>query len=141
MATLRISKRPTSTDGSCGDNEMNWALGDPNEVPPVSYTNPVSVLATPAIPRWVFPATPRAVSGFDYGIMARSSSKSITANGDYALPSYSYPQNVNELPKDFMLASKMLSIRDPWEEARASKPPITFSCPNPPSSFKNEKKY
>lgn len=128
MTGLGISKHQNSTDGSCRDNEMDWALEDPDEVPPVSYaTGPGPAFAIPAIPRWVFPATPRVVSGFDYGIMARSSSKATTANGDYALPCYSYPQNVNDLPKEFMLASKMLSIRDPWEEARASKPHRTFT--------------
>lgn len=122
MASLRTPKHPTSTDESCEDNEMDWVLETPNGVPPVSYTTgPVPIPATPAIPTWAFPATPRAVGRFDYGIMARSSSKGTTANSDDALLSYSY-RDVNELPKDFMLASKMLSIRDPWEEARASKP-------------------
>lgn len=133
MASLRIPKHPTSTDESCGDNEMDWTLETPNGVPPVSYTTgpvPVPALATPAIPGWAFPATPRAVSRFDYGIMARSSSKGTTANSDYTLLSYSY-RDVNELPKDFMLASKMLSIRDPWEEARASKPSYHFLMAKP----------
>lgn len=117
MTGLDITKRPTPIDGIFRNN-MDWALDDSSEILPVSCSvGPVSVLTAPTIPRWVFPATPRAVGDFDYGIMTKP--QAITANSDCVLPYYQ--RNTNDLPKDFMLASKMLSIHDPWEEARESK--------------------
>lgn len=55
---------------------------------------------------------------FDYGIMARSKSP-VKKNRGHALPSEQ--RRLSQLPRDFMLASNMLSIRDPWEDAAASK--------------------
>lgn len=84
-----------------------------------SVLNPAPSPVSNATPRWQFTRTPWAAGGFDYGIMTRS--RTVVQNRETVSPRRQ--QTTSHLPRAFMMASDMLSIRDPWEEAAASKLP------------------
>lgn len=118
------------------ESKTNWAsdghreiLDDNNEdEEDVLDEHGVPSAPSPVVSSPVANATARTRLGkFDYGIMARS--RTPVENHGYA--SSSAKRRLNQLPKEFMLASNMLSIRDPWEDAAASK----FHLP---VSFENE---
>lgn len=92
------------------EGQMNWA---PGGLTGSSRSRPGSLEPNPAtavVPKWFFPETPWTPPKFSFGIM---NPKQTTME----LPS----RQTSYLPKDLMLATEMLSIRDTWEEALAGK--------------------
>lgn len=116
---------PESTRASWTHRETSDGDDDdegPDEVK--SVLDPFPSPVADAAPRWLFTRTPWVAGGFDYGIMTRS--RPVVQNRQATPPRAQ--REPSHLPRAFMLASNMLSIRDPWEEAAASKLP-SHLCP------------
>lgn len=123
FSTLNIVK-PSGLEKD--EIQTNWAADGPREISDDDNDEEDEVPSAPPRPVVAGAAARQGLAKFDYGIMARSKSP-VKKNRGYALPSEK--RRLSQLPRDFMLASNMLSIRDPWEDAAASK----SSPPSPPT--------
>lgn len=122
FSTLNIVK-PSGLEKD--ESKTNWAADGHREI---SDDNDEEDEVPSASPRPVVANTTARkpftrLGEFDYGIMARSKSP-VKKDRGYALPREQ--RRLSRLPRDFMLASNMLSIRDPWEDAAASKSSPAF---------------
>lgn len=121
LSTITNHTAQVEDQGHLNDYQMNGVAENSNQTGRIPYSAgsvSESNVDVPIVPRRHFAARKLAPK-FDYGIMNFRKEVILTSENHVDM-SQALSGQENELPKDFTLAIKMLSLRDVWEEALSS---------------------